>query len=316
MDKAQINVEALRSLHRFGDLFEQAVCTVQSDLVELSPLRQAPDSNGPYWCGMRCKANCKRTGQGFYLHMGLIYLPETQMGLMVEVDRKNNLEPYAAVLAAIKNTQDYTVNTVEDGYIKLFMPDERFAALNKLDAMGQVLELAKYVKTCTEAIVAAAYYEPFRLDNNDLLNAYRLTVQYKAALESGAGGEYEAELIVKHPDNFGQYACGYRYWLRSLDGEVALFAYFGSIYSYRKSPSGVFVEIDQQSNPNWFEKAFSAIAENDGYVLSKKEPQFIKLFLPDDKVALFNDADEEGQFEILRAFLRLCSRQLLNAAKG
>ena len=90
-DAFTANIEALQSLHRFGDVYEDAINSIESDVVAFTPLRTARDSIGRHWYGMRCKMECKATGQGFYLHTGLIFLPTTRTGLMVEVDQKNNL---------------------------------------------------------------------------------------------------------------------------------------------------------------------------------------------------------------------------------
>lgn len=314
MEKASIDIRALQSLHRFGDIFEQAALSISSEIAELQPLRQATDSIGRHWYGMRCAVTSRLTGQGFYLHMGLIYLPETRVGLMVEVDRKNNLASYEMVWNTIADEAEFGVNREEAEYLKLFMPDSSFAALSGLGRKEQAERLARYIQACVEAIVRAADTEGFRLEYAGLNDAYRLALQFEAALEKVQSDLYTVEINRGDPDNFGQYASGYRYYLRSTRRDVCLYAYFGGIYSYKKAPAGIFAEIDWLSNQKDFHRAFDNMEKNSAYLFSRKEPKFIKLFLPPETQQEYNASSAERQVEILAQFLDVCNTGMITAA--
>lgn len=314
-EKAKLDIEALRSLHRFGDIFEQAINAIDSPLVELTPQRQAQDSIGRHWYGMRCSMVCKKTGQGFYLHMGLIYLPETRTGLMVELDRKNNLPSYGTVWDKIADTSEFEVNRDEEEYLKLFMPEVKFAHMQNMSRIQQSEALARYIQSCAESIAAAAYTEGFNLSYEGLSSAYKLALNFEEALKAVKNPLYTVEINYKDPDNFGQYASGYRYWLRSADGRVELYAYFGCIYSYKKSPAGIFSEIDWFSNQKHFDHTFANMMDHEAYMFSRAEPKFIKLFFTQEREKAFNEADSEGQLKLLAEFLDICNAQMIIASQ-
>ena len=313
-EKFTLKIEALQSLHRFGDIYEDAIRSVESNAVSFEPVRTARDSIGRHWYGMRCKMECKATGQGFYLHTGLIFLPSTRTGLMVEVDRKNNLPSYAQVWDRLKSCEAFEVEHGEEEYLKLFMPDAQFKALGDMTRAEQIKALASYVKACGEAIAEAAYTQGFRLGFADLADAYRISAAVETALDTAESDLYIVEPNKRDPDNFGQYAAGYRYHLYSPDKTVDMYAYFGSIYSYKKSPAGIFAEIDWFSNQGVFDKVKANFRDSDAFVYSSAEPKFIKLFLPQVSVDALNAADAEGQAKILAEFLNVCNTHLMQAA--
>lgn len=308
------NIEALQSLHRFGDIYEDAIRSIESDVATFTPVRSARDSIGRHWYGMRCKMECKATGQGFYLHTGLIFLPATRTGLMVEVDQKNNLPSYTQVWDNVKSCDAFEVEHGEAEYLKLFMPNAQFQALQTMTRGEQVKALAAYMKACGEAIAAAAYTQGFRLSFDDLADAYQLSVAVETALDTARSDLYTVTPNKADPDNFGQYAAGYRYYLRSPDGAVQMYAYFGSIYSYKKAPAGIFAEIDWFSNQAVFDKVKANFKDSDAFSYSSAEPKFIKLFLPQARLEELNAADAAGQAKILAEFLDVCNTHLMQAA--
>ncbi|MEG1012389.1 MAG: hypothetical protein RSD27_08920 [Ruthenibacterium sp.] len=314
-DKMQINVNALRSLHRFGDIYEEAIAGVCSDTVEMTADRTSQDCIGRHWYGMRCRMLCKKTGQQFYLHTGFIFLPETRTGLMVEVDERNNRIPYTQVWNNIQQGVLYEVNRDEPVYLKLFMPDVTFEAMQGMGHKAQIEILRSYITACGEAIAAAAYTEGFSLGYAQLADTLSLACAFKTALEAENSTEYSVKVNVEDADNFGQYASGYRYWLQDKKGTNRLYAYFGAIYSYKKEPSGVFAEIDWLNNQSVFEKAFQNIESRDTFVLSKKEPKFIKLFMSDACVEKLNAADSAAQGKIMQDFLTQCNTAMILAAR-
>lgn len=309
-----INIPALRSLHRFGDIFEEAIRQIQSTQVELVPDRSARDGIGRHWYGMRCHVTSKRTGQRFYLHTGLIFLPETRTGLMVELDQKSNQGPYTQVWNTLKERPEFEINRDEAEYLKLFLPDQTFSVLNEAAREEQLAVLSRYFQSCAEAIAEAADAEAFRLTYQDLGNTYRLALAFEEVLRTAGTGRYSVEICKADPDNFGRYASGYRYYLRSLEEDIELYAYFGGIYSYQKEPAGIFAEIDWLNNQKAFDRAFANIKEGERYRISVKEPKFIKLFLKPEQEAAFNGMDYPAQLQCLADFLRECNTRLLEAA--
>ena len=53
-DAFHVDMEKLMSLHRFGDVLDDAIKSVGSETVELVPDRGALDSSGRHWYGSRC----------------------------------------------------------------------------------------------------------------------------------------------------------------------------------------------------------------------------------------------------------------------
>ncbi len=314
-DKMNIALPPLRALHRFGDIYEEAIATAESPLVRFTVDRASRDCIGPHWYGMRVHMECLQTGQRFYLHTGLIFLPETRTGLMVEVDKANNHIPYDQVWNKIESEAAFEVNREEDIYLKLFMPDADFAAMNQKEHKEQAQMLRRYITACGEGIAKAAYTEGFRLDYEDLANTLELARAFETALANAGGEEYRVEMNRADPDNFGQYASGFRYWLEDKRGGNRMYAYFGAIYSYKKDPAGVFAEIDWLNNQPMFQRAFENMKSTETFVFSDKEPKFIKLFFTPQLAQRFAEADKAGQQKILEEFLHECNTALTLAAR-
>lgn len=314
MDKLNFNLSALLSMHRFGDAYEQAIREVESELVSCEVLRQAPDAIGPHWYGMRVRVTTKKCGLSFYLHTGLIFLPETKIGLMVEVDQKNNLANYDCLVQQIADEETFVVNRVEPEYLKLFMPDDTFTAMNESSADVQKNLLRTYFKDCAEAICRVAEGQSFRLNEQDLLHAVYLGRAFREVVTGCAEPDFIVQINEKDPDNFGQYAMGYRYHLINENQTADMYAYFGAIYSYKKRPAGIFAEIDWFSNQSCFDHVKANFKADSAFEYSEKEEKFIKLFMPQAKVDEFNAAPYERQIEILKEFFVICSRALAVAS--
>ncbi len=309
------DLPALLSLHRFGDIYAQAIREIESDRVEFEVLRDAKDSIGPHWYGMRCRATSRQSGISFYLHTGLIFLPATQIGLMVEVDEKNNLPVYAQVVERLQDGEGFTVNRAEREYLKLFMPQHTFEAMNRAPARRQKELLGQYMKACSEALVAVVDGDGFRLCEADLLHAYDLGRAFRRVIVESCAPNFTVEINEKDPDNFGQYASGYRYWLTNASGSVRMYAYFGAIYSYKKRPAGIFAEIDRFSNQEVFDGVKARFQGCDAFEYSDKEEKFIKLFMPQAAVEELNAAGYDRQIELLKGFFATCCGALTQASE-
>ncbi len=313
MEKLHVDITALSSLHRFGDVLEEAINTVQSDLVEMKAVRDARDCIGRHWYGMRCQVTCKRSQAGFYLHMGLIYLPTTRCGFMVELDEQNNQSCYAVVKQNIQENLFYEVNRVEPEYFKLFMPDESFQALANMKRGEQIAAVRQFVQAAAEGIAEAAYEEGFHITLKDMADARNLVEAFDKTLREVEGDVSKVEINYKDKDNFGQYAEGFRYYLSDKEDTIRMYAYFGAIYSYKKMPAGIFAEVDWFSNQRIFDRVFENMKPQEGYDLSIREPKFIKLFMKQETVEQLNAADYETQMEILKGFLKNCNDRLVEA---
>lgn len=309
------DLPALFSLHRFGDIYAQAIREIQSDRVDFEVLRHARDSIGPHWYGMRCRATSRVSGISFYLHTGLIFLPSTQIGLMVEVDEKNNLSVYDQVVEQLQDGEEFTVNRAEREYFKLFMPQHTFEAMNRAGAQRQKELLGQYMKACGEALTAVVDGDGFRLCRADLLHTYDLGRAFRRVITETTAPDFSVEINEKDPDNFGQYASGYRYWLTNASGSVKLYAYFGAIYSYKKRPAGIFAEIDWFSNQEAFDAVKARFQGRDAFQYSDKEEKFIKLFMPDQAVEELNAAGYDRQIELLKEFFASCCGALSQASE-
>ena len=314
-EKLRFSLPAMQSMHRFGDIYAAAVEGIKSESVIFEVIRTARDCIGPHWYGMRVRITSRRTGQTNFLHTGLIFLPETRVGLMVEVDRQNNGHNYELLWNGLTDCPLFEVNRDEKPYLKLFMPDEQFRSMNGRPAEEQKDILAGYMKACAESIMEVSDAEGFSLDYQDLLDAVHLGRAFREVTAGGSCGEYSVEICEKDPDNFGQYAMGYRFWLTNAAGTVRMYAYFGAIYSYKKRPAGIFGEIDWFSNQHCFDGVKANFRARPAFEYSDREEKFIKLFMPQSQLEAFNEAEPEEQRAILGEFFHQCCGALAEAAR-
>lgn len=311
----RFDLPALLSLHRFGDIYAQAIREIESETVTFEVLREAKDAIGPHWYGMRCRATSRVSGISFYFHTGLIFLPSTQIGLMVEVDQKNNQAVYGQLVSQLRDTPEFMVNRDEAEYLKLFMPADTYETMNQADAGAQKKMLGRYMRACGEAAAAVIDGAGFRINREDMLHAYDLGRAFRRVITQTKTVAFTAEINEKDPDNFGQYASGYRYWLTNASGTAKMYAYFGAIYSYKKRPAGIFAEIDWFSNQAVFDRVKANFRPCPQFEYSDKEEKFIKLFMPQETVDALNSESYEKQIEILKEFYTVCSRALAEASE-
>lgn len=311
--KLYYDAEALQSLHRFGDELEEALLSITSDDVNFEPDRNAPDSIGRHWYGMRCKMQCKKTGLNFYLHIGLVYHPDTKTGLMVEVDKKNNLSAYEKICRCVKKQPEFEINREEPAYFKLFMPELDFVIMNEKERKEQIKMLSAFVQSAGESIAAAAYQKGFRICPDSLHHARNFAHAIHDAIKEMKSEICRIEINENDKDNFGQYAQGYRYYLKDREEKICFYAYFGAIFSYKKQPAGIFVEIDWLSNQQGYDKVFRDIEEYEGFDISKKEPEYLKLFMKEKDIIDFNEDDYELQIKRLILFIKDVNEQILKA---
>lgn len=313
MEKLKLDIKALQSMQRFGDELEIAIRKIQSEIADFEVIRDAKDCIGRHWYGMRCRVNGKETGVSLYLHIGQIYFPTTKYGLMVELDEQNNGGVYRAVLDHIKENPAYVINRDEKEYFKLFLPDDKFEAISEKEGTEQVQMLGEFVRNAGEEMVKAASKEGFSVTYSQMDDARNLCFAFDKALTEVCGEKSEVTVNYADKDNFGQYASGYRYYLKDKNGKVSFYAYFGAIFSYKKQPCGIFAEIDWFSNQEEFDKVYENIAESSWYVLSTKEPKFVKLFMTDELTEKFNQAEYDEQIDILKEFVKNCNDNMINA---
>jgi len=315
MENLCLNVEALQSMHRFGDILEDAIGCIHSELAEFAAIRDAKDCIGRHWYGMRCGITCKRSGLRLYLHIGLIYFPSTKPGLMVELDEQNNKSVYQCTLENIEKRPEFEINREEPEYFKLFMPDVTFEEISGKNRGEQIPKLKEFIQAAGEALVQAAYAEGFTLDYLNLADALHLANAFDQVLNEVDGDYSKVTVNYADKDNFGQYCEGFRYYLSDKEDTLKLYAYFGAIYSYKKQPAGIFAEVDWYSNQSVFDAVYDNMQQSNAYDLSVREPKFVKLFMKDSAVEEFNKADYDTQMKILRQFLKECNDQMIKAGK-
>ena len=309
MERLNINIEALESMHRFGDILADAIGSIESDKAEFQVIRDAKDCIGRHWYGLRCRVTCRRSGIGFYLQ---IYFPSTRPGLMIELDEQNNRHSYGSVLENITVRPEFEINREEPEYFKLFMPDSVFADMSGRPRGEQAAVLRRFVKSGAEAIVDAAYEKGFWLDYRNMADSLNLVNAFDKALNEVESGISSVEVNYADKDNFGQYAEGFRYYLGNDKG-LSLYAYFGAIYSYKKQPAGIFAEIDKFSNPKEFDRVYANMETSGMYELGVAEPGFIKLFMKEEMAEAVNQAEYEQQIELLKEFLKACNEAMVKA---
>lgn len=312
MERLNINIEALESMHRFGDILADAIGSIESDKAEFQVIRDAKDCIGRHWYGLRCRVTCRRSGIGFYLHIGLIYFPSTRPGLMIELDEQNNRHSYGSVLENITVRPEFEINREEPEYFKLFMPDSVFADMSGRPRGEQAAVLRRFVKSGAEAIVDAAYEKGFWLDYRNMADSLNLVNAFDKTLNEVESGISSVEVNYADKDNFGQYAEGFRYYLGNDKG-LSLYAYFGAIYSYKKQPAGIFAEIDKFSNPEEFDRVYANMETSGMYELGVAEPGFIKLFMKEEMAEAVNQAEYEQQIKLLKEFLKACNEAMVKA---
>ncbi len=314
-NQLKFDLPALLDLHRFGDIYAAAIRGISSETADFELIREAKDSIGRHWYGMRCRVTSKKSGVMFYLHTGLIFLPETKIGLMVEVDEQNNHATYDKVVSELPENPLYVINRAEKEYFKLFMPDETLAGLNGKKAEDQEKALGAYMQACGEELVKVMDSQGFTLTTEDLLHVYDLGRAFRRVITECQNPAFSVEINEKDPDNFGQYASGYRYWLTNKSGTARMYAYFGAIYSYKKRPAGIFAEIDWFSNQQAFDGVKANFQPTDAFEYSNKEEKFIKLFMPQAQVEKFNAGPYEEQIKMLKEFFGACCRALAEASE-
>lgn len=312
MEKLHVDIKALESMHRFGDILEEAILGIQSEIAEFQVIRDAGDCIGPHWYGLRCRVTCRRSGTGLYLHIGLIYYPATRHGLMIELDEQNNRNTYGWVVEQIKESPEFEISREEQEYFKLFLPDAVFEDMSGKMRKEQTAILGKFVKSGAEAMVEAAYQTGFTLNIQNLKDSLGLVKAFEKTLLEAESEICDAAINVQDKDNFGQYAQGFRYTLTNQK-QMSLYAYFGAIYSYKKQPAGIFAEIDRFSNKKEYDRVFNHFKPSGEYETATGEEGFLKLFLPREKIEQLNAAEYEEQTEILKRFLKACNEAMAQA---
>ena len=313
MKQYRVNIETLQEIQRFGDIYAEAVSSIRMDKADIEVDRSAKDGIGRHWYGFRVRVLDKENNQKFYLHTGLIFLPSTKIGLMVEVDEANNHGPYRQLCEQIKTTDSFVRDNREAQYLKLFLPEEQLQELLQADLERQKSMLASYFRACVETIIRTAKNRPFRFAMQDLDDMYEAALLYREVLDYPSEIT-DVEVNEKDRDNFGEYASGYRYWLSDKAHEHRLYAYFGVIYSFKKEPAGLFAEIDEFSNPLEFKKVFENIAEGKLYWIHK-EKGFLKLFMREEVKKEWDSSSRTKQKTLLEGFVKECSENMILAAQ-
>ncbi|WP_223588247.1 hypothetical protein [Neobacillus bataviensis] len=156
----QLDIPTLLSFHKCNEVLEYVASSVSKDRFYCEINYQAKDNNGPHWFGYRCYIKDLQSNKSLYIHFGFIFLPSTKVGLMVELDRNNNLDVYERVWDQIGPSSVYHINKEESDYLKLFLPDDILSQVTEFEsAVKQAEFLQDYFVSCCEALLAAARKE-------------------------------------------------------------------------------------------------------------------------------------------------------------
>lgn len=156
LKSVRLNMESLFSIHKLNEIMEYLVNTTNSNIFNCEINYDAKDNNGPHWSGYRCFLKDKKSDLSLYIHFGLIYLPETKIGLMVELDRGSNPDYYEEAWNKIEEFTSYDLNKDEKDYLKLFYPESLIENLNEgTDVKKQVYMIKDYFIASCEALLKA-----------------------------------------------------------------------------------------------------------------------------------------------------------------
>lgn len=153
------------------------------------------------------------------------------------------------------------------------------------------------------------FNKTFYLDLDKLETVPYLVKMIEKSVKELNGSNYYCELDVNCDHNFGNYASGYRVFLKSKQTNVSLYVYTGLIYSYKKDPAGLFAEVDRNNNQEHFNQINKNIEDNSYYIISQKEDGFLKLFYTNYEE--FIQLDYETQHKKLKEFIDKCFRSFL-----
>ncbi|MCF8001759.1 MAG: hypothetical protein K9K76_07900 [Halanaerobiales bacterium] len=150
---------------------------------------------------------------------------------------------------------------------------------------------------------------PFNINLDNLETVPYLIKMIERAVEELNGSDYYCELDVNCEHNFGNYASGYRVFLKNKQEDISLYVYTGIIYSYKKDPAGLFTEVDRNNNKKYFNQIDENIKSNSYYTISQKEDGFLKLFNSDYE--RYIKSDNEVQYNQLIKFINHCFKAFL-----
>ncbi|MDM5326257.1 hypothetical protein [Neobacillus sp. CF12] len=152
----RLEIPMLLSFHKCNEVLKYVASTVPKDRFSSEINYKAKDNNGPHWFGYRCSIKELNSNLSLYIHFGFIFLPKTKVGLMVELDRNNNLQVYEQIWDQIEDSSFYKVNKEESDYLKLFIPDDHLSqVMEEHSAVTQAELVQKYFISCCDALLRA-----------------------------------------------------------------------------------------------------------------------------------------------------------------
>ncbi|MDZ7671576.1 MAG: hypothetical protein U5K53_01850 [Halanaerobiales bacterium] len=151
--------------------------------------------------------------------------------------------------------------------------------------------------------------KPFNIDLEKLETVPYLIKMIEKAVQEINGSKYFCELDFDCDHNFGSYAYGYRVFLKNKQKDISLYVYTGLIFSYKKDPAGLFVEVDRNNNEKYFSQIDDNIEKSVNYDISQKEEGFLKLFYPEYEKYI--KLKNKEQYEKLKEFIDQCFKSFL-----
>jgi hypothetical protein len=137
------DISSLRSIHIFNDELEKTLNEIKSPEFECQIHYNFIENCGPHWNGFRCFLMDVKNRSLYYLHIGLIFHPDTKKGIMVELDQESNSNTYKKIRNNIKEGRLYKLNKDEKNYLKLFLSEEKLEQANKSIKIETQLSIIK-----------------------------------------------------------------------------------------------------------------------------------------------------------------------------
>ncbi|MDZ7671577.1 MAG: hypothetical protein U5K53_01855 [Halanaerobiales bacterium] len=148
------DISSLRSVHMFNDGLRNVLNEINSFEFECQIHNNFFENNGPHWSGFRCFLMDRQDRSLYYLHIGLIFHPDTKKGIMVELDKESNLNSYQEIRDNIKKGENFKVNKEEADYLKLFLKEKKLENIDNSNKIDKQLSILRdFLKEALAAII-------------------------------------------------------------------------------------------------------------------------------------------------------------------
>ncbi|MCF8001758.1 MAG: hypothetical protein K9K76_07895 [Halanaerobiales bacterium] len=148
------DISSLRSVHIVNDGLKKVLNEIRSHEFECQIHYDFIENCGSHWNGYRCFLMDTKKRSLYYLHIGMIFHPDTKKGIMVELDKESNLNYYQKVKGRIQKGKNYSINKEEKDYLKLFLKDDILEKMNSSNVINEQLKvLQNFLEEALLAII-------------------------------------------------------------------------------------------------------------------------------------------------------------------